>query len=330
MNTGDFQQCVKEYGELIAPVSRRTPSRTTTARSVCRNCETCARRSTKCGGPCKSCRNARRSAANLAIYADYAGDFRRRGAGSQSASRSRPISRRLPWPSRSWDRASWPKRPRPYQKLGNDRAPVARPGRRQDSATSRCTKGVSRMPRGCSSRARRRTWRPRTPTGPPGSSRSLAYAHLMRGQKARRPRPPRRRCRTATPSPIRFLAARDLVEANAVARARTIAAGLSAELPAEPQAYGKIIEGRNRPEDRGRTSGDQDSDGSQRCPGHLVGALRSRARVPGAQGVSAGRLGVRALHQAARRGAVAARGRGADVRLFPDRCTTTRAWCAKD
>ena len=28
-----------------------------------------------------------------------------------------------------------------------------------------------------------------------------------------------------------------------MARARTIAAGLSSELPAEPQAYGKIIEG---------------------------------------------------------------------------------------
>ena len=34
-----------------------------------------------------------------------------------------------------------------------------------------------------------------------------------------------------------------LVEAGEIAKARTIAEGLSSELPAEPQAYGKIIEG---------------------------------------------------------------------------------------
>jgi tetratricopeptide (TPR) repeat protein len=42
---------------------------------------------------------------------------------------------------------------------------------------------------------------------------------------------------------IRFLAARVFVEAGAVARAQTLAAALGAELLAEPQAYGKIIEG---------------------------------------------------------------------------------------
>jgi tetratricopeptide (TPR) repeat protein len=42
---------------------------------------------------------------------------------------------------------------------------------------------------------------------------------------------------------IRFLAGRIFAEADAPARAREIAAGLSAELQREPQAYGKILEG---------------------------------------------------------------------------------------
>ena len=42
---------------------------------------------------------------------------------------------------------------------------------------------------------------------------------------------------------MRFLAARVLVEAGAIDRARSVAAGLAAEFPAEPQAYGKIVEG---------------------------------------------------------------------------------------
>ena len=41
----------------------------------------------------------------------------------------------------------------------------------------------------------------------------------------------------------RFMAARVFVEAGAVAKARTLAEGLASELLAEPQAYGKIVEG---------------------------------------------------------------------------------------
>ena len=42
---------------------------------------------------------------------------------------------------------------------------------------------------------------------------------------------------------MRFLSARILVEAGAVAKAQPIAASLASELATEPQAYGKIIEG---------------------------------------------------------------------------------------
>jgi tetratricopeptide (TPR) repeat protein len=72
---------------------------------------------------------------------------------------------------------------------------------------------------------------------------SLAYVHLVRGQKGHAIAAADKALSNSKAVPIRFLAARIFVEADAIAKARTIAAGLSAELPAEPHAYGKIIEG---------------------------------------------------------------------------------------
>jgi tetratricopeptide (TPR) repeat protein len=43
--------------------------------------------------------------------------------------------------------------------------------------------------------------------------------------------------------PVRFLSARVFAEAGAFDKARPLAAALSGELPAEPQAHGKIIDG---------------------------------------------------------------------------------------
>ncbi|MBZ5559819.1 MAG: protein kinase [Acidobacteriia bacterium] len=72
---------------------------------------------------------------------------------------------------------------------------------------------------------------------------SLAYAHLLLGHTGPAAAAADKALLNSKAVPIRFLAARIFVETNAVAKARTLAAGLAAELPAEPQAYGKIIEG---------------------------------------------------------------------------------------
>ena len=48
---------------------------------------------------------------------------------------------------------------------------------------------------------------------------------------------------TSKALPIRFLVARIFIEANQLDKARELAKPLAAELAAEPQAYGKIIEG---------------------------------------------------------------------------------------
>jgi serine/threonine protein kinase/tetratricopeptide (TPR) repeat protein len=72
---------------------------------------------------------------------------------------------------------------------------------------------------------------------------SMAYAHLMAGQKGPAVAAADKALVTSKAIPVRFLAARIFVEAGAINKARPLAAALSAELPAEPQANGKIIEG---------------------------------------------------------------------------------------
>ena len=71
---------------------------------------------------------------------------------------------------------------------------------------------------------------------------SMAYAHLMAGQKGPAIAAAERALLTDKSMAVRFLAARIFVEAGAVNKARPLAAALSAELPAESQAHGKIIE----------------------------------------------------------------------------------------
>ncbi len=71
---------------------------------------------------------------------------------------------------------------------------------------------------------------------------SLAYAHLWRGQKGPAAAAAEKALANSKGVPIRFLAARVFVETGALDRARKLATGLADELPAEPQAYAKVIE----------------------------------------------------------------------------------------
>ena len=72
---------------------------------------------------------------------------------------------------------------------------------------------------------------------------ALAYAHLARGQAASAAAAAERALKHSKAPPIRFLSARIFVETGAVARAKTLAAAFTSQLAAEQQAYGKIIEG---------------------------------------------------------------------------------------
>jgi eukaryotic-like serine/threonine-protein kinase len=72
---------------------------------------------------------------------------------------------------------------------------------------------------------------------------ALAYTHLLRQQKGAAIAAAEKALANSRAMKIRFLVARVFIEAGVVAKARTLADSLAAELPAEPQAYAKIIEG---------------------------------------------------------------------------------------
>ncbi|MGH9384604.1 MAG: protein kinase domain-containing protein [Vicinamibacterales bacterium] len=83
----------------------------------------------------------------------------------------------------------------------------------------------------------------KTPDRAAIKSTSIAYAHLLAGRKAAAVAAAESALRTSKSMAVRFLAGRILVEAGAIDKARPLAAALSAELPAEPQAHGKVLEG---------------------------------------------------------------------------------------
>ncbi len=72
---------------------------------------------------------------------------------------------------------------------------------------------------------------------------AAAYAQLSRGQKAAAIAAAEKALATSKAVKIRFLAGRILIESGQVARGRTIAANLAAEIQADPQAHAKILEG---------------------------------------------------------------------------------------
>ena len=72
---------------------------------------------------------------------------------------------------------------------------------------------------------------------------SLAYAHLVRGRKDAAVTAAEKVLASSKAIQWRFLAARVLIEAGALAPAQAVAADLASRLAAEPQAYGKILQG---------------------------------------------------------------------------------------
>jgi tetratricopeptide (TPR) repeat protein len=72
---------------------------------------------------------------------------------------------------------------------------------------------------------------------------SIGFAHAMRGAKPSAIAAADKALENSKTMAVRFLAARVFVEADAFERAEALAATLIAELPATPQAHGKIIQG---------------------------------------------------------------------------------------
>jgi tetratricopeptide (TPR) repeat protein len=240
MNTGDAQQCVKEYGELIGQYA---------ADAVAHNNRgVCFAILRKMSDAVAEMRQAVQILpkrvpfrANLAIHMAYAGDFQT--AEQEVGKLEEPTDMAtLALAFAQLGQGQLKEAAGTYQKLGtiggrgafwaaSGMGDLAIYEGRFSDAVKLFEQGASSdLASGNADRAARKLT-------------SLAYAQLMRGQKRLAVAAAEKALLNSNTVPIRFLAARIFVEANATARARSIAASLSAELPAEPHAYGKIVEG---------------------------------------------------------------------------------------
>ena len=238
--TGDLQQCVKEYGEMITRYSADTVAHN--QRAIClvglRDMKGAVEETRKA---LEILPNHMTYRGNLALFADYAGDFetaerevRAIQEPSARALQALPLSllgqgrvseaeeayKRLttmgPWGA-SFGTAGLGDVAL-YQGRYSDAAQIFAQGVTADLAAKNGDAAALKLA-------------------------ALAYVHLMRGQSAAAIEAAERALQNSRTLKVRFLSARVLVEAGAVPKAQAIAATLASELATEPQVYGKIVEG---------------------------------------------------------------------------------------
>jgi eukaryotic-like serine/threonine-protein kinase len=238
--TSDYQQCVKEYGDLVKKYAADA--------SAGNNLALCLSRLRRNSEATEQMRQVVKILPNrvlyhenLALYADYAGDFE---AGEREA-------RALKEPSMFGLLALV------FAQLGQGQLPQATETYQQMGKID--AQGASYMASGLGDMAvyegrfsdAARILEPaaaadvtaKDPDRAATKFATLAYAHLSRQQKGPAIAAADKALANSTVAKIRFLAARIFVEADQSAKARTLAAGLASELQPEPQAYAKIIEG---------------------------------------------------------------------------------------
>ena len=256
--TGDYQQCVKEYNELIV----RYPADVTGRNQVA-----------LCSSKLRDLRRAvdemRRVVTllpnralfrdNLALYASYAGDFQ---TGEQEASKVQGPdaygSLALAFAQVGQGRLAPAKQT--YQKLatiGALGASLANSGLADLAMVEgRYSEAARLLDAGISTElASKNTDRAASKLA------TLAHVRLLQNQKAQAVAAAERALMNGSDVKIRFMAGRAFIEAGAVAKARPLLTALDAELPAEPRAYAKILEGEialkeSRPRDAIKTFSD--------------------------------------------------------------------------
>ena len=238
--TGDLQQCIKEYGELIARYSADTVAHNNRALCLGRLRDFRAAMA-ETRQALTILPNHMTYRANLALFANYDGDF----ATAEKEVRS------IPQPSAGALQAL------PLSLVGQGRLQEA--AESYQAMSTMGAFGASFAAAGLGDlalyegrfadavrifeQAAAAAVAANTPDVAAQKLAALAYAQLSRGQNAAAIAAADKALSSSKALSVRFLSARILVEAGAVAKAQPIAASLASELATEPQAYGKIIEG---------------------------------------------------------------------------------------
>jgi tetratricopeptide (TPR) repeat protein len=238
--TGDYPQCVKEYGELIARYAADVVGHNQRA--------LCLTQLRDMRGALEEMRrvvdllpNRALFRTNVALYANYAGDFDTAeaqaltvGEGDSYATLALALSQ--------LGKGLLPEAMEAYQKLvGIDAlgASFAASGLGDLAAVEgRFSDAVRILNQGAE-----RDLLSKSADRAAAKFAAVAYAELSRGRTAPATAAIEKALSNSKAVKIRFLAARLYIEADEIEKARPLIASLAAELQAEPQAYAKLVEG---------------------------------------------------------------------------------------
>jgi eukaryotic-like serine/threonine-protein kinase len=238
--TGDLNQCIKEYGELIERYSADTVAHNQRA--------LCLGRMRDFRGAMDEMRhnlqilpNHMTYRANLALFAGFAGDFAT--AEREVRAIQQPTAGALQaLPLSLLGQGHLKEAAAAYEKMGTMGAfgeSFAAAGL-GDLALYEGRFGDAAQ---IFERAANQALKAKNPDVAATKFAGLAYAQLSRGQNAAAIAAAEQAMSSSKALSVRFLSARILVEAGQPAKAQATAASLASELAMEPQAYGKVIAG---------------------------------------------------------------------------------------
>ena len=296
--TGDFQNCVNEYGQLVAKYAADASARNNLA--VCSNFLRDTKRAVdEEREVLKILPKRPLYHINLALHAAYAGDFETAESEALVAQTLGGAVALQPLAMAQLGKGNLSQAVETYQAMGKSEE-LGEPymasglgdlaiyeGRFSDAVRILQQGAAADMAAKESDKAA-------------GKFAALAYVQLARGQKRAAADAAEAALKNSSAVKIRFLAARTFIEVGESAKGRTLAASLASELQAEPQIVRQAHRGRNRAQGQEPASGDQTVPGSASAPEHVDQPIRSRSGVSGSRGLSAGRLRIRSVHQPAR------------------------------
>jgi eukaryotic-like serine/threonine-protein kinase len=240
--SGDYQQCVKQYGDLIAQYARDV-----SAHNQLGLCASFLRDLQRARDEMRRIveivPNRSLFRINLALYSDYAGDFKTGEAEARKVQEEKPnVFRQLALAFAQAGNGDLDTAERTYQeiaKVNAQGASLAASGLGDLAAyRGRYAEAVGILERGVAL-----DLQAKNPDTAAAKYAAVAHAELMRGQKAAAVAAADKAYASSNAVKIRFLAARTYVEAGDIARARPLMDSLAAEIQSEPQAYAKLLEG---------------------------------------------------------------------------------------
>ena len=238
--TGDYQSCVKEYGDLITRYEADAAARNNLALCLT-HLRNMPRAVDEMRQVVRILPNRALYRENLALYSAYGGDFE--AAAQEAQSMQEPgLFGLLPLAFAQLGRGQVMAATNTYSSLAkvDDQGASYTASGLADVAIyeGRYADAISRLGEGIAADlASKDTDRAANKYA------ALAYAHLQRHQNAEAIAAAEKALAASNAVKIRFLAARALVEAGAAEKAGALSASLGEELQSEPQAYAAIIDG---------------------------------------------------------------------------------------